>query len=485
MTINFTQKTTKEVIDLFTLINNEKGRTMKEVLLKGITSPEFWWVVEKALNPAYNYFGAGEKIEEAMADPSFEDLKSQCKDNPMLELDSVMQKIYINEVDIRKDAGIEELKKIVARWSSEGLDDYVQCLLKILKKDLGCGVGAKTINKALGKTFIRVVPYMRCSLPKQVPFETLPWKEGVISQEKCDGMFANINVTKSGFEIYSRAGTRFDLELLYGDDLHSVAKTLHDAMLENYQYHGEMLVIDRKTKEILPREEGNGLLNSVLQGSPIPEGFYVRLVIWDAVPLENALEAKAYELGYAYRFANLLNRYKWGLTQGASPNVLQIVETVVVSTFEDAQEHYRKMLREGKEGTVIKTRKGIWKDGTSKDQIKMKLTVECDLKVVGLEAGKGKNKDTFGSLQCQTSDGKLEVSVSGFTDALRAEIFANQDKYIGQVVTVKFNGVMTPKEEGEKYSLFLPRFSEFRFDKDTPDSLERVIEQQESAIKNV
>jgi DNA ligase-1 len=145
------------------------------------------------------------------------------------------------------------------------------------------------------------------------------------------------------------------------------------------------------------------------------------------------------------------------------------------------------MLAAGKEGTIIKDGVAIWRDGTSKQQVKLKLEAECDLVIVGFTEGNGKNKATFGSIRAQTSDGLLEVGVSGFKDKkqkgmpTRSEINDMRKELLGTIMTVKFNDIMYPSEDGKLYSLFLPRYAEFRRDKTTADSLERVIEQYEAA----
>jgi DNA ligase-1 len=49
--------------------------------------------------------------------------------------------------------------------------------------------------------------------------------------------------------------------------------------------------------------------------------------------------------------------------------------------------HYRELLLAGKEGSVIGNGDGIWKDGTSKDKIKLKLEVPVDLIVKAVVPG--------------------------------------------------------------------------------------------------
>ena len=118
----------------------------------------------------------------------------------------------------------------------------------------------------------------------------------------------------------------------------------------------------------------------------------------------------------------------------------------------------------------------IWKNGTSKDQVKVKLEAEIDLKITGFNKGNGKNSELFGSLICESSDGMLSVNVSGFKDKDRKEIFDNFEFYKNEIITVKANALMKhPKEES--YSLFLPRFVEMRQDKTVADDL--------TTIKNI
>ena len=160
---------------------------------------------------------------------------------------------------------------------------------------------------------------------------------------------------------------------------------------------------------------------------------------------------------------------------------IEPIQTLIVNSKDKAQAFYRNMIASGKEGAVLKNPTAIWRDGTSKEQVKLKLVCDCDLRVVGFEKGEGKFADTLGSLICQSEDGELQTGVSGFSDKIRHEIWENKEKYIDTVVTVKFNDVMM--KTGEKASLFLPRFVEFRSDKTTADSLDRIIASKEQAIK--
>ncbi|HGP4208885.1 MULTISPECIES: hypothetical protein [Pseudomonas] len=142
-----------------------------------------------------------------------------------------------------------------------------------------------------------------------------------------------------------------------------------------------------------------------------------------------------------------------------------------------------EQLELGLEGTIIKKPEAIWFDGTSKDQVKLKLEAPCELEVVDFLPGKGANAKTFGSLLCKSSCGQLVVGVSGFKKKKREEIHLNRDTWRGMIITVRSNQIMRPKKPGKPYSLFLPRFVEERLDKSVADDLVRIEEQFENAIR--
>jgi ATP-dependent DNA ligase len=147
------------------------------------------------------------------------------------------------------------------------------------------------------------------------------------------------------------------------------------------------------------------------------------------------------------------------------------VWTKQVDTLYEAQKIFEKFLAEGQEGTILKSKTGIWEDRRSKDQIKFKGELECDLMVVDWEEGTGKNKGRLGALVCETSDGVIRVNVgSGYSDEQRAEF---DKKVIGKIITVRYNARIKERS-GESESLFLPRFIELREDKSTAEASKSV-----------
>lgn len=359
--------------------------------------------------------------------------------------------------------------------------ESAELLKRILKKDLRAGFSESTINKALGG-IIPEFPYMRCSLLKHIKVSDIPFADGVFSQLKADGMFANISHEAGGLvSITSRQGTPFPEEP-FAQFCEEFAKH----MRPNTQTHGEFLVL--RDGKVLAREIGNGVLNSVLKGGSFAENEKPLLLVWDQIPLEAVMPKGRYAAPYRVRFADLTNQVidegasrLLGETTPFSP-LIQMIPTRIVRSMDDAMAHYREVLADGKEGTVLKFPEAIWRDGDSKEQIKLKLEVDVDLEIVGFLPGNGKNAATFGSVLCRTSCEQLEVAVSGFSDKDRLAIHRRRDEVLGMVMTIKANSIMPPARSGI-YSLFLPRHVEIRSDKSVADDLARVIAQFEAAIR--
>lgn len=345
-------------------------------------------------------------------------------------------------------------------------------MIRILNKDPKAGFGDSTVNKAK-KGLIPEFPYMRCALPKNAKFDTWDWKQGVISQEKADGMYCTINKVNGGISISARSGKGFDTDSF--PEIVNAAERLLD---DNTQTQGELLVVNAKG-EIQPREIGNGMLNKVSQGGEWPAGFSPIYHAWDQIPMSEVYSKVKYNVGYGTRLKKL------GEQLLGAKDVISQIDTRVVHTMAEAKAHYAEMLEAGKEGIILSDPNAPWIDSTSKFKIKFKLTAPCELRVTGWRPGNGKNAALFGSLICESADGLLEVAVSGFKDAHRKEIFEDMENVVGSIMTVDSNMIMEPSREGKKWSLFLPRFAEFRKDKDTADTLAKIKDQFDAAINSI
>lgn len=349
-----------------------------------------------------------------------------------------------------------------------------ELLWRIIKKDLRAGFGESTVNKCF-KGLIPDFPYMRCSLPKDTDLNKWPWEKGVISQEKADGMFANIDHEVGGLvRITSRQGSEFPI-----DAFPHLEAEIRERMQAGFQYHGEIVVL--RDDVIQERQIGNGVMNSVLNGGSFADNERPLYLVWDAIPLDKVVCKGKHNVGYKSRLTSLIHMLK--SVPGES---IELIPTMVSTSRADAMAHYREFLARGKEGTILKHPDAIWKDGTSKEQIKLKLEVDVDLKVVGFVPGKvgTKNEGRTGSLTCVSSCGQLKVDVTVKNEAMRDDVDANPDAWLDSIVPVRANDLLSPSDSNPLHSLYLPRMVEanYRQDKTEADDLQRVRDQFESAI---
>lgn len=355
------------------------------------------------------------------------------------------------------------------------LDEKSATLLwRIIKKDLRAGFGDSTVNKAF-KGLIPEFPYMRCSLPKDAKLQEWPWADGVFSQEKADGMFANIDHEQGGLvRITSRQGTEFPIE-----KFPQIVAEVRARLNDETQYHGEFLV--ERDGVVLERAIGNGIMNSIANGGDFAYNERPIYKVWDAIELQNVVSKGKQEEAYKNRVARLINNLK------AHPGeVISLIPTRVVRSLQEGYAHAAELMKQGKEGTIIKHPRAEWKDGTSKEQIKLKLEFDVDLIVKAIIPGEAdtKNEGRAGSLACETSDGLLKVNVTVKNEDMRNRVDENPNDWLERIIVVKANDIQFPSESNDYHSLFLPRMVEpnYRLDKTVADDLPRVLAAKEAAI---
>lgn len=348
-----------------------------------------------------------------------------------------------------------------------------EVLRRVILKDLRAGIGANSINTVFPGD-IPDFSYMRCSLPKASNIDKWDWSKGVFCQLKADGSFARVAHDADGnVRITTRQGNTYpDIPALR--TLTDDARWVFPAETET---HGELTVW--VNGELQQRSIGNGMLNSLQQGGDLPEGAEIRFDCWDQIPLSLAVPKGKCTTPYAERFKQLEVQVGFNSAVHSAKSIM-LIESEIVHSKDEALCIYRSVLARRLEGVILKSPDMGWFDGTSKDCVKWKVEIDVDLSLVGFRPGEpGKRTEaTFGALVCRTSDGLLEVGVSGLKREVEQDLWDRRDTVIGSVVCVRANGVMQPSEENALHSLFLPRFIELRDgDKYIADSLEDVINQ--------
>lgn len=413
-------------------INVLKANTENDVLK---------WYLQQTLCPSISYYFTSKTFPESgvVGDEEFS-YSAIC--------------LLANSLSNREITGNGAKLRVVSLLDS--LDEEGQELLRMmLLKDIRAGIGVSTVNKVWPGLCLQV-PYQRCSLPTERTLKHFPDGKLAIVQLKGDGMFAAM--VRSTKEMFTRNGSKFPEWL--ASYLLQYPNKLEDGVFE-----GELLCV--RDGKLLPRKEGNGIINSILQGGELPHSVDIEYHVWNSLIVEH-WKAGETHIDYDTSFGCTVQSVE---LLGSSR--IKLIEHAYFETLEQAMVFNEIQLSKGLEGSVVKTLEHKWNSGTSKYCIKLKKTREVDLLWVDSVEGVGKNKGRLGAMVLQSECGSLKVKCgTGFSDAER-ELFWNNPPDLPCIVTVAANDVISSKGK-ESASLFLPRFIELRCDKDEADDLERI-----------
>lgn len=332
-----------------------------------------------------------------------------------------------------------------------------EMLGKIVSKSLNIGIGAKSVNKAVGKMLIPDVDVM---LAESNEDEINKWLETyghVWVEEKYDGVRV-IAIKKNGIITFL---TRNFNQLIGMSKVENAVEKLLEKY-DNVFVDGELTDLDRKSV--------SGKVNRILKGTApanIDDDFLFHLFDFEDVSIFESLTKTPYEKRRDM-LNEIVNEYHVHNT-----DVLRLSTRWKATTPDEIMEIYKDLVKVGGEGVIVKKPEHIYELKRSKNWNKIKEIQDCDLKITGWYEGKGKRKGKVGGFCCESACGELKVEVgSGFSDEFINEISTNPESYIGKIVKILYNVRIVDKHG--KHSLFLPRLEEIRNDKTEADNITKI-----------
>lgn len=375
------------------------------------------------------------------------------------------------------------LKNILSSVRKE--DSYI--IERIIEKDCKIGMGTTNINKIF-KKLIEETPYMGAKSYDPELAKKIFDKGGYgYSEIKMDGRYCNAIIRSGDVELESRGG---EPSILTG------AKFLNElAKFEDCVLNGELTIPG------ISRYESNGIIASLISiGNKILAGKNttkeikkfedenkmtyqqaldsIQYTVWDTITVDEYFDA-ASDTPYSQRLENVTR-----LIKNAKSTKVVLIDYKIVKTYEEAMSHFQEVLKTGEEGTILKAANGKWKDGKPNWQVKMKLEMTVDLKIVAFNYGtKGtKNEHLISSFTAESSDGLVVTRPQGLKEEEMEYVTANQDKLMHSIIETKSCGLS--HDSDGNYALLHPAFVRFRDDKNTCDSLES-IKQIEAMVKGL
>lgn len=363
----------------------------------------------------------------------------------------------IDEIAARKVTGLAAFASLGGH--SSALNKEGRELIKfILDRSIGASVGDTMTLKTWPGLFF-TVPYQRCSLMDAKAKERFAKLKKFYVQTKADGSFAYLVKRLDGsVDVITRQGSTYPQEF---------AMRLCKDVPEGFVIVGELEVFERQQVEgwgeagyLLDRKTGNGILNSALKDGDVDDKYVVKCVAWDMLTQEE------FEAGKSSRpYSQRLDDFKISGYTSLTGNI-SLIPTWEVTSLEEAYKIYTEHTSRGLEGVIASDPDDLWKDGTSKGKIKLKLKFEAEYRCRGVIEGEGKAKGMVGAIQIETEDGLLECNCgTGFSDRQRQEFFDNPSLIVGEVVMLSANDIIQSRDTRKKPALSLPVFEEVRYDK--------------------
>jgi DNA ligase-1 len=328
-------------------------------------------------------------------------------------------------------------------------------LMKILTKRMNIGIGAKLINKTVGR---ELIPDPSVMLASDDQKEVAGWDK-IYCEEKYDGVRVIAKGNRNGFQFYTRAFNELDKAKLSGIEAELIKMLRGANIVGEVFFDGELTDLNRKSV--------SGKVTQILKGTApddIDKGFIFH--VFDLEKAEVLESGKGITL-FSKRRKEL--EFLFGLFPN-SEGPVKLARQWVADTMEEVNAIYGVIISNGGEGVILKPENHVYECKRSRNWVKLKQIQDCDLEIVGWYPGEGKREGYIGGLICTDASRTLEVRIgSGFTDADLKSLSQNADDLIGRITAVQYNETITDKFGGR--SLFLPRFIEIRSDKNLPDDM--------------
>ena len=313
--------------------------------------------------------------------------------------------------------------------------DERELVINILLKDLRCNINIKSINKAIPN----LIPSFDIMLGSKGELDKLP-KGMKFVTEKYDGVRCFTQIRDGKIIMKSRQNKIFE-------GLVEIVSDIADLGLDNVCLDGELLAIDSPYETVYKD-------TMKIVSTKDEEKHGVKYMLFDIIPLSE-FDNKEGKMKYSDRRA-WLNTIKESRFINVAPILYKGTDIdEVLKVLDECRGN-------GAEGCMINTDKP-YEFKRSKVLQKLKVMSTCDLRVIGFEEGDGKLKGTLGKIICNYKGFDLGVG-SGFSEAMRDEVWNNQDKYLGKISEIQYFEETNNDEGG--LSLRFPVFKQWRFDKE-------------------
>ena len=355
---------------------------------------------------------------------------------------------YLKEHNTGTDQVVSLCQEILSNCACYDRE-AAELLEKLICRDLSIGCDAKTINAVIPG----LIPTFNVMLAEKY-FEKPERAEGkeFAITTKIDGGRIIAVKENGSVSFFTRAGQRYE-------GLVDLETEMAEIIPDNYVLDGEITLLnykdyDSKTAYKLAMKitradgEKHGVKMLVFDGMPITEWKYQKSNLsWS--DRRHMLECMTGFYNDSLTYFELLPILYRGTD---TSKILELLESEIARN---------------QEGVMINICDAPYEFKRTWNLMKVKKMNTLDLEIVAVEEGSGRLAGTLGAVHVRYKNGNIVKVGSGFSDMLRASIWANRLIYIGQIAEIQYFEETTNADGG--ISLRFPVFKDFRPDKTKAD----------------
>ena len=359
----------------------------------------------------------------------------------------------MNYVSVYNTGAFSTIQKIIDYASVFEDQELREFIYHIFAKDLKVGITAKSINKALGKGFIREFS-VQLAHPFHKYVNKVEGKYFTLTQ-KLDGHRAVCIVKDGKPKFYTRKGLPIDgMEVQEQEVLHLA----DDDPLE-FVLDGELLLpnIDGLATKDLFRETSKVLRSKAKDKSDIIFN------VFDVVSYDEFVEGVSSD-GFSARKQNLYDSFM------DHPNLkhLKLVQDLYVGNdLSMIHELQQTMVKpNGWEGLMLNLNSSKYQTKRTTGLLKIKDFLDADVYVKDVFEGTGRLAGKLGGVVIDYKGNDVKVG-SGFSDEERDLYWQHPNQIVGHLIQVSYFEE-THNQNDDKLSLRFPTFVTVRDDKSEP-----------------
>lgn len=370
--------------------------------------------------------------------------KNTTKDKATLKLNTFEEVMdYLRIHNTGRDEDIANVKGFIYDHYIADDEEFMFYVQMVTKK-YRLGADAKLVNKCIPE----LIPTFEVMLGTPIDKVKLKGDEWISISRKLNGT----RCAFVGDKCMTRQGKEYK-------GLDHIISDLHKLGLRNCFVDGELLY---KNKEGLSDSEAFQKGTGIAMSKDFDKTD-LKFVVFDMFPLEEFWQGKS-KLSYYHRKKMYLNELRKDI-------ICYFIDDVeVVPMCYEGTDHSQiwKWLDYAEENDwegIMINLDTPYECKRTKNLIKVKKFMSCDIKCTGVEEGSGRNKGTLGALVCDYKGNKVNVG-SGFSDEDRKRIWQHPEDIIGKIIIVKYKEETKNKDGG--ISIQFPVFETVRFDKNEP-----------------